>query len=67
MTEIRFYHLQRTKLEAALPKMLELCLSRDWRAVVRAPDPQQVTEMSEWLWTYDPRSFLPHGAAEDGH
>jgi DNA polymerase-3 subunit chi len=67
MTEIRFYHLQRTKLAAALPKMLEMCLSRRWRALVLAEKSDQVIALSEALWTYDPASFLPHGEARDGH
>ena len=67
MTEIRFYHLQRTPLEAALPKMLEMCLSRDWKAVVMARSKERVTDLGERLWTYDDRSFLPHGDASDGH
>ena len=29
MTEVRFYHLTRTPLEAALPAMLERTLARD--------------------------------------
>ena len=28
MSEVRSYHLQRLRLEAALPKMLERCLER---------------------------------------
>ena len=31
MTEIRFYHLQRTSLEAALPPMLDKTLARGQR------------------------------------
>lgn len=67
MTEIRFYHLQRTALEQALPKMLEMCLSRDWKAVVMAGSEERVAALSEHLWTYDDRGFLPHGDKRDGH
>ena len=38
MTEIRFYHLQRTALEAALPPMLEKTLERGQRAVIRSEE-----------------------------
>ena len=67
MTEIRFYHLQRTALEAALPPMLEKTLERGRRAVVMAGSEERVEHLVDWLWTYSERSFLPHGSARDGH
>ena len=67
MTEVRFYHLTRSSLEAALPKMLEKTLERGQRAVVLASSPERVEALNTHLWTYAERSFLPHGAAEDGH
>lgn len=66
MTEVRFYHLQRRTLEQALPKILEKVIERDWRAVVLAGSPERVDALNQHLWTYDPGSFLPHGAARDG-
>lgn len=66
MTEVRFYHLQRTTLEAALPPMLEKTLSRGQRAVVRLGSVERVETMASRLWTYAERSFLPHGTARDG-
>src|SRR5215472_9220537 len=67
MTEVRFYHLQRTTLEAALPPMLEKTLERGQRAVVVAGSPERVEHLTGHLWTYSERSFLPHGSARDGH
>ena len=67
MTEIRFYHLQRTALEAALPPMLEKTLERGRRAVVMAGSEERVEHLVDRLWTYSERSFLPHGSARDGH
>jgi DNA polymerase-3 subunit chi len=67
MTEIRFYHLQRTALEAALPPMLEKTLERGQRAVVMAGSEERVEHLADHLWTYNDRSFLPHGTARDGH
>lgn len=66
MTEVRFYHLQRQTLEQALPKILEKVLERNWRAVVLAASAERVDALNQLLWTYDPNSFLPHGAARDG-
>lgn len=67
MTEIRFYHLQRTSLERALPPMLEKTLERGQRAVVMAASEERVEHLTEHLWTYAERSFLPHGSVRDGH
>lgn len=66
MTEIRFYHLTRTSLEAALPQLLEKTLARGWRALVLASSEDRVEALTAHLWTYDDRSFLPHGSAKDG-
>jgi DNA polymerase-3 subunit chi len=66
MTEVRFYHLQRTTLEAALPQMLEKTLARGQRAVVMAGSPERAEALVQALWTQDERSFLPHGSARDG-
>jgi DNA polymerase-3 subunit chi len=67
VTEIRYYHLLRTRLEAALPGMLAKTLARGQRAVVMAGSPERVEALTAYLWTYDDRSFLPHGSAADGH
>ena len=67
MTEIGFYHLTRSPLERALPKLLEKVLASGARAVVRAGSAERAEALSALLWTYDPNSFLPHGSARDGH
>lgn len=67
MTEIRFYHLQRTTLESALPPMLQKTLERGRRALVMAGSPERIEALDAHLWTFDDRGFLPHGSARDGH
>jgi len=67
MTEIRFYHLTRKTLEQVLPELLEKTLARGWRAVVMAGSPERVEALTQHLWTYDEKGFLPHGSAKDGH
>jgi len=67
VTEIRFYHLQRITLEAALPRLLEKTLARDWRAVVMARSQDRVEALNALLWTYSREGFLPHGSARDGN
>jgi len=67
MTEIAFYHLTRSPLEAALPKLLDKTLQAGKRAVVMAGSSRRVEGLNGALWTYDPTSWLPHGCPKDGH
>lgn len=66
MSEIWFYHLQRQTLETALPALLEKALAAGKRAVVMLGSAERVEALDNLLWTYDDRSFLPHGSAADG-
>jgi DNA polymerase-3 subunit chi len=66
MTDIGFYHLTRTPLERALPKLLEKVIGANKRALVRAGSKERVKFLNAALWTYDPASFLPHGTAREG-
>lgn len=67
MTEIRFYHLERTPLERVLPKMLETSLERSWRAVVIARSEERVEALNALLWVWNKDGFLPHGTRREGH
>lgn len=67
MSEVRFYHLTRSTLEAALPPILEKVIERGWRAVVRTSTPERAEALSDSLWTAKEDSFLPHGTQRDGH
>lgn len=66
MTDVAFYHLQRSPLEAALPKLLERTLAAGRRAVVIAGSAERVEALAQVLWTYRPDAWLPHGTAADG-
>ena len=66
MTEVRFYHLQRARLEEVLPVILERCHQRAERVLVLAGSTERVEALAALLWTYRPDSFLPHGTARDG-
>ena len=66
MTEFRFYHLERFRVDQALPNMLECAYDAGRRVVVRAPSEEMVAALNDRLWTYDDASFVPHGAAGDG-
>jgi DNA polymerase-3 subunit chi len=66
MTDIGFYHLTRTPLERALPRLLEKVVESGARAVVIAGSTDRVEALNAVLWTYEQGSFLPHGCARDG-
>jgi DNA polymerase-3 subunit chi len=61
MAELWFYHLERSELERALAPLLEKCLQRGWRALVRGGAPERLDALDAGLWTYRDESFLPHG------
>lgn len=67
MAEVRFYHLQRSTLESVLPTFLERVVERGQRAVVMADSAERVEALTNRLWTYNDRTFLPHGNVRDGH
>jgi DNA polymerase III subunit chi len=60
MPELYFYHLERSDLERALPPLLEKCLARGWRALVRGGLAERLEQLDAVLWTYRDDSFLPH-------
>lgn len=66
MPEFRFHHLERRRLDQALPELLEGALAEGLRAVVQARSPEEVEALNERLWVYSDESFLPHGSARDG-
>jgi DNA polymerase III subunit chi len=66
MAEFRFHHLERRRVDQALPSLLEQAYDEGRRVVVRASSDEMVEALNDRLWTYDDASFLPHGAAGDG-
>ncbi|MEI7669845.1 MAG: DNA polymerase III subunit chi [Pseudomonadota bacterium] len=67
MTEINFYHLTSTALEAALPKLLEKSLQAGFKSVVLFESEESRESINNILWTFDANSFLPHGSELDGN
>jgi DNA polymerase-3 subunit chi len=64
MTEVGFYHLTRSTLAQALPKLLVRTLGAGHRALVVAPAEPDVEILNTMLWAQP--DWLPHGAAADG-
>ena len=67
MTEVAFYQLRATRLENALPRILEKALAGGHRALVIGATEERMETLNAALWTFDPASFLPHGTRRDGH
>lgn len=66
MPEFRFHHLERRRVDTALPALLEAALAEGARVVVQAADAAARDALNERLWTYREDSFLPHGGPGDG-
>ena len=65
--EILFYHLTESKVEDALPALLERSLERNWRVTVQTVTDERREALDTHLWTFRPDSFLPHGADTEPH
>lgn len=66
MTDVRFYHLQTSSEEQALPQIAYKAWQAGHRVVVRAADDAQVDRLNNALWTFRSDAFLPHGSKDDG-
>ncbi|MBC7154605.1 MAG: DNA polymerase III subunit chi [Rhodobacteraceae bacterium] len=67
MSDVYFYHLTRSALDAALRQLLERALGRGWRVVVRGQDAARLDWLDEKLWLQPDAGFLPHGRAGGPH
>jgi DNA polymerase-3 subunit chi len=63
VTEVGFYHLQRSALEQVLPRLLGKALERGMRVVVLSGSDERMKALDGALWSFDQGSFLPHGTA----
>jgi DNA polymerase III subunit chi len=66
LTEYGFYHLTRSGLDQALPRLLEKAHRSGARVVVRCTEPERLDQLDRLLWTYRNDAFLPHGSKADG-
>lgn len=67
MAEVLFYHLTESRLEDALPPLLEKSLERGWRVSVHLGSEERCAALDAHLWTYRDEAFLPHGADQPPH
>tara|TARA_Y100001934_G_scaffold159469_1_gene190539 strand:+ start:202 stop:651 length:450 start_codon:yes stop_codon:yes gene_type:complete len=67
VTEISFYHLEKSNLEFVLPKLLEKVLEIGKRALVIGESEARIEILASALWTYNSGSWLPHGTSKDSY
>jgi DNA polymerase-3 subunit chi len=67
LAELWFYHLERARIEDALPELLLKLQQRGGRALVVSQDEHRLTSLDGHLWTFRDESFLPHGLAGEDH
>lgn len=65
MAEIGFYHLTRSTLEQALPRLLGRVLAIPARAVVLCSARERLEVLDQALWTCPEPEWLPHGHVAD--
>jgi len=66
MAEIGFYHLTRSPLLQALPRLLARTLESGARALILCPDAETARGLDRALWEVAAPAWLPHGTAADG-
>ena len=64
MAEVGFYHLTRSALIQALPRLLVRTLEAGQRALVMGPGQAELDALSAALWAQP--EWLPHGTHADG-
>jgi DNA polymerase III subunit chi len=67
VAEIGFYHLTRTPLDQALPRLLGRVLESGGRAMVLCGGSERVAALDAALWLCSDPDWLPHGTARSGN
>ncbi|MBM3587353.1 MAG: DNA polymerase III subunit chi [Alphaproteobacteria bacterium] len=67
MTDIGFYHLTRSKLQEALPKLLGRVLDAGGRGLILCTDAERARALDAALWLPTDPPWLPHGLAGGEH
>lgn len=64
MADIGFYHLTRSTLEQALPRLLGRVLALPARALVLCASEDRLKSLDDALWTCVEPDWLPHGTRD---
>lgn len=66
MSRIDFYHLQKSTLDEALPKLVLKAYETGKKIKIKVGNDLRVDFLNTLLWTFEDESFLPHGTKKDG-
>lgn len=64
MTEVLFVEVTATRLEFRVCELAEGIYAQGERLQILAPDSGQASRLDDFLWTFRPDSFIPHGLLE---
>lgn len=67
MADIRFYHMEQSTLDQALPSIALKAWQSGKHVMIRVSDKKEAARLNDLLWTFHPNVFLPHGADGDKH
>lgn len=67
MAEILFYHLTESKLDDALPGLVERSVERGWRVAVQATTQERRDAIDALLWSWSDVSFIAHGSDQESY
>lgn len=65
MTELRFYHLQKTSIYDALPVIVSKAYGTGKNVIIRTGQESVIKKLDEELWSFSSSSFIPHGTKKD--
>ena len=65
MADIRFYHLETSTLDKALPVIVMKAHDTGKKIVIKTSDKKEIVRLNDLLWTFHSEIFLPHGAEGD--
>ncbi len=65
MADIRFYHMEQSTLDSALPMIVTKAWESGARIMVRVPDMREANRINDLLWNFRGDAFIPHGMDGD--
>lgn len=65
MVDIRFYHMEQSTLDQALPVIAMKAWQSGSNVMIRVPDKREASRINDLLWTFRSDVFLPHGGDGD--
>jgi len=66
MTQVSFYHLTKTSVDEALPKLLEKVLENDSKALMVVENNEEIPHYDKLLWSVGGTRLIPHGINGEG-